>query len=103
MLLKARDVEITNDAHLSTLSRGELLAPPKLFGDFMCSNFAISDFVMALSLPVKISATYVLSCYGPKSDFTHVKHLYWGFNFTDKIIVNIFFNNKQRLSRDIIR
>ena len=103
MLLKARDVEITNDAYLSIPSRGWLLVPPKLFGDFMCSNFAILDFIMAFSLPVKTSATYVLSCYGPKSDFTHVKHLYWGFNFTNKIIVNIFFNNKQRMSRDIIR
>ena len=72
MLLKAGDDETTNDAYLSILSPGWLLVPPKLFGDFMCSNFAILDFVMALSLPVKISATYVLSCYGPKSDFTHV-------------------------------
>ena len=74
MLLKSRDVEITNDTYLSILSRG---CHQSCFGDFMCCNFAILDFVMALSLPVKMSAAYVLSCYGTKSDFTHVRHLYW--------------------------
>ena len=58
---------------------------------------------VALSLPVKTPATYVLRRYGSESDFTCVNSLDWGFNFPTKIIVNIFFNNKQRLSRDIVR
>ena len=41
------------------------------------------------------SATFVLRCYGPESDFISVNYLDWGF-----ITVNIFFNN--RLSRDIV-
>ena len=73
--------------------------PSKSLADFVCSNFAILDFVVtyivALSLPVKTSATYVLRGYGPESDFTCVNHLDWGFNVATKVIVNIFFNSKQ--------
>ena len=71
----------------------------KSFADFMCSNFAILDFVVTyivvLSLPVKTSATNVSRSYEPESDFICVNHLDWGFNVANKIIVNIFFNNKQ--------
>ena len=71
----------------------------KSFADFVCSNFAILDFVVtyivALSLPVKTSATNVLRSYEPESDFTCVNHLDWGFNVATKIIANILFSNKQ--------
>ena len=52
---------------------------------------------MALPLPVKILANYVLHCYGPESDVTCVNYLDWGFNFATKIVVNTFFNNKQEI------
>ena len=58
---------------------------------------------MALYLPVKTSASYVLRRYGPLSDFTCVTSLDWVFNFAIKIVVNIFFNNKQKLLKDIVR
>ena len=45
------------------------------------------------------SATFVLRCYGPESDFICVNYLDWGFNFATKITVNVFYN---RLSRDIL-
>ena len=47
------------------------------------------------------SATIVLRCYGPESDFICVSYLAWGFNFTTKTTVNLFFND--RLSRDTVR
>ena len=79
----------------------------KPLGDFVWINYAILDFVetdnVALFLPVKISATYVIYRYRPESDFTCVNHLDWEFNFVTKIIVNIFFSNKQRMSKDIVR
>ena len=60
----------------------------------MCNNFAILDFVetdiVALSLPARTMATYVLRLYRPESDFTCVNLLEWGFHFATKIIVNIF-------------
>ena len=79
--------------------------PSKSLADFVCSNFAILDFVVtcivALSLPVKTSATYVLRGYGPESDFTCVNHLDWGFNVATKDITNIFLT-ANRPSRDIV-
>ena len=45
------------------------------------------------------SATFVLRCYGPGSDFISVNYLHWGFNFATKITVNIFFSNKQTVKR----
>ena len=38
----------------------------------------------------------------PESDFACVNHLDWGVKVAAKIIVNIFFNYKHRLSRDIV-
>ena len=80
--------------------------PSKSLPDFVCSNFAILDFIVtyivALSLPVKTSATYVLHHYGPESDFTCVNRLGWRFNVATKIIVNVFLT-ANRLSRDIVR
>ena len=47
------------------------------------------------------SATFVLRCYGPESDFICVSYLDWRFNFATKITVYIFFNNKQTV-KDIV-
>ena len=71
--------------------------PSKSLADFVCSNLTVLDFIVtyivALSLPVKTSAT--------ESDFACVNHLDWGFNVATKIIVNIFLIIN-RLSRDIV-
>ena len=62
--------------------------PSKSLADLLC----YSGF--------RSSATFVLRCYGPESDFICVNYLDWGFNFATKITVNIF-SNTIRLSRDI--
>ena len=53
--------------------------PSKSLADFVCRNFTILNFVeidiVALSLPVKISATNVLLRCGPGSNFNSVNHL----------------------------
>ena len=92
ILLKAGDAYITNDAYLNIFfPRGGLFVPSKSLADFVCSNFAILDFfetdIVALSLPVKTSATSVFCRHGSESDFTCVNHLDWGFNFANKIFL----------------
>ena len=73
--------------------------PSKSYANYAFSNFTILNFALtyfvALSLPVKTSAAYVLRCSGPESDFTCVNHLDWEFNVASKIIVNVFLNNKE--------
>ena len=72
----------------------------------MCSCFAILDFVEGdiLSIgQVTRSAMYVLKYYGPKCEFCCQYHLDWGVKFASKIVVNIYFNNKQKQAKDCVR
>ena len=62
--------------------------PSKSLSDLLC----YSGF--------RSSATFVLRCYGPESDFISVNYLDWGdLTFAIKITVNIFFNNKHTVKR----
>ncbi len=47
-----------------------------------------------------MSAEQVLEIYSPKYSFTCEKHIEKGLIFAIKIIVNIFYNNKQKISSD---
>ena len=91
--------DLNNDAFLNILSRGGLFVPSNALAEFVCSQFAILDFVHSeiacLSIPERKSANYVLNCYGPSCDYVCENHSDWGFKFATKIVINIYFNNKQ--------
>ena len=105
--LTARNDDIINDQYLALLSRGGLFVPPKELADFVCSSFAILDFVenviLSVDKSVTKSAMYTLKQYGPSCEFCCRYHKDWGLKFASKIVVNIFFNNKQKQSKDIVR
>ena len=87
------DQEMQNDQYLTLLSRGGLFVPPKELAEFVCSCFAILDFVEGdiLSIDqVTRSAMYVLKYYGPKCEFCCQYHLDWGIKIASKIVVNIY-------------
>ena len=72
----------------------------------MYSCFLILDFVEGDILPigqVTRSAMYVLKYYGPKCEFCCQYHLDWGVKFASKIVVNVYFNNKQKQAKDCVR
>ena len=96
--------DLDNDSHLSLLSRGGLFVPSKIFTEFVCSSFAVLDYIendiRSTTFPVRKSATYVLRKYGSKCEFTCESHQDWGFTFATKIIINVYFNNKQKLAKD---
>ena len=101
--LTVHDQDLQNDQYLTLLSRGDLFVPPKELAEFVCSCFAILDFVEGdiLSIgQVTRSAMYVLKYYGPKCEFCCQYHLDWGVKFASKIVVNIYFNNKQKQAKD---
>ena len=104
---KVSDDDLQSSPYLSLLSRGGLIVPPKDVADFVCNCFAILDFVekdiSSLNFPVRKLATYVLREYGPIPHFTCEEHEEWGFNFASKIIVNIYYNNKEKLLNDEVR
>ena len=70
----------------------------------VCNCFAILDFVgkdiSSLNFPVQKLPTYVLRKYAPVPQFTRDDHEEWRFNFASKIIVNIYYNNIQKLLND---
>ena len=103
--LTVHDQDLQNDQYLTLLSRGGLFVPPKELAEFLCSCFAILDFVEGdiLSIDqVTRSAMYVLKYYGPKCEFCCQYHLDWGGKFASKIVVNVYFNNKQKQAKDCV-
>ena len=104
--LIVHDQDLQNDQYLTVLSRGGLFIPPKELAEFVCSCFAILDFVECdiLSIgQVTRSAMYVLKYCGPKCEFCCQYHIDWGGKFASKIVVNLYFNNKQKQAKDCVR
>ena len=52
---------------------------------------------------VRTSAGLVLRKYSNSVRFACNEHLDWGMNFSTKIIVNIFYNNKQKEKNNTVR
>ena len=98
------DQDLQNDQYLTLLSRGGLFVPPKELAEFVCSCFAILDFegdILSIG-QVTRSAMYVLKYCGPKCEFCCQYHLDWGIKFASKIVVNVYFNNKQKQAKDSV-
>ena len=102
--LTVHDQDLQNDQYLTLLSRGGLFVPPKELAEFVCSCFAILDFegdILSIG-QVTRSAMYVLKYCGPKCEFCCQYHLDWGIKFASKIVVNVYFNNKQKQAKDCV-
>ena len=102
--MTSQQADLDNDSYLKTLSRGGLFTPSRCLADFVCNSFAILEYlehdIIAFEIPVAKAATYTLKRYGSVSNFTCETHRDWGFEFETKIIVNIFFNNKQKFKQN---
>ena len=99
---------IANDKYLNLLSRGGLTVPSPNLADFVCSCFAVLDFVgdhiqKYQVINVRQVSNNILQQYAPRVDFTCIDHVKWGFNFATKSIINIFFNNKEKIASDSVR
>ena len=107
-LMIGNDTEIKENHYLNLLSRGGLIIPSTQIAEFICSCFAILDFADNFIEKHKHSTTrkaaeIILDTYSPKYIFTCDQHIEKGYRFATKIVTNIFYNNKQRLSSDSIR
>ena len=54
-------------------------------------------------MPVAKVASYKLKRYGSFSHFSCNMYHDWSFKFVSKIVFEIFFNNKQKQSKDLVR
>ena len=81
------------------LSPGGLFVPSRQLVNFVCGSFAILYFlkkeIVLFEMPLAKVATYILKRYGFFSHFSCNMHHDWSLKFASKIVVNIFFNNKQ--------
>ena len=104
--LGSQEVDLEHDFYLKPLSRGGLFLPSRQLADFVCSCFSFLDFrkkeIVLLEMPVAKVATYILKRYGSFPHFSCNMHHDWSFKFASKF-VNIFFNNKQKKTKDLVR
>ena len=97
---KLLNVDLENDFYLKLLPHGGLFVPSRQLAHFGCGCFAILDFlekeIVLLGNPVAKVVTYILKRCGSFPHFSCNMHHDWIFKFASKIVVNIFFNNKQK-------
>ena len=98
---------VRNNSYLEILSRGGLTSPSQALADFTCNSFAALDFTCeAIEMqnePARSLAEYVLINYCHSELFTCHSHQDWGYKFASRIVANVFFNNKRKLTTANVR
>ena len=107
-LLRSNKIDLDNNHYLNILSRGGLTVPSSQLAELTCSCFAILDFIAPTLrrynvVNVKRVASMILAEFAPKRKIICSTHENWGRQFCFKVIINIFFNNKQKESLDTVR
>ena len=107
-MLVANEDGIINDKYLNSLSRGGLTVPSSNLAEFVDTCFAILDFVSKFGqkhkiLNVREVSNDLLYRYAPRVAFTCEDHMEWGFKFASKSVINVFYNNKEKIDSDSVR
>ena len=107
-LLCSNEVDIENNHYLNLLSRGGLTVPSSRLAELTCSSFAILDFISPILRTNDVTnvervSLQILDQFAPKQTIICPIHDKWGRRFTFKIIINVFYNNKQKETADSVR
>ena len=107
-LLSFTEIEdVEHNDYLKIRSRGGLTAPPQELADFTSYSFAVlgrtETAIQSEEGPARALAEHVLSKFCHHGKFTCCVHEGWGYKFASKTIVNVFFNNKKKLSNAAVR
>ena len=99
--------DISSD-YLDTLSRGGLTKPTEILAEFVCNGFAVLDSAkdLLLTFPhcIRKASLFTLERFQvSNNDFMCESHLELGKNLANKMIVNIFFNNEQKIKNSNLR
>ena len=95
-------------AYFQRFSRGNLTIPSACLSDLVCKAFALLDYYddklvgLGLSKCLHQAAAHILQHHLNHITFTCALHQENALNLTIKITVNIFYNNKQRLTNDAV-
>ena len=95
-----------DNKYFNMLSQGNLIIPSPAITEFVSNDFAkicYDKITTSQSIPTCCRIrTYWRNIL--KLSALHVKiHVEWGMHYSIKIIINIFYNNKQKISADSIR
>ena len=104
----SEDADSFENEYFKILSRGGLFVPSPSLAEFTCSGFAVLDICDAKIakfpiIPTRTCAEHILRQFLTSDGFVCTNHSSWGMQFALKIIVNIFFNNKQKEIADSVR
>ena len=107
-MIDANTNGLPSNHYLNLLSRGGLMVPSNALAEFVEGAFAILDYTDEFiqkekCLTTRDAAERILKLFAPKSIFTCCDHIELGRKFGARIIVNIFYNNKQKLASDEVR
>ena len=91
--------------YFDALNRGGLIVPSTALSDFVGSSFAILDYAKDHidNNLVRHTDELLLKKYAKKSIFACDQHSEEEFKFASRTVVNIFYNNKQKIFRDDVR
>ena len=99
---------VYENRYFNLLSRGGFTVPSPSLADFVVHSFAILDIVddkimKFPSIPTREAAEFLIKKYSSAVRFTCDLHCEWGMKFATKYIVNIFYNNKQKIQSDAVK
>ena len=94
--------EVEKNSYFELLSRGGLKVRSAVLKDYVAFGFATLDLTDALLQQygcdnICTGAQTVLNTYCTNVLFTCADHIVWGQKCANKIMTNIFYNNKQKL------
>ena len=106
-LVSSTITDVNNSGYLELHSRGGLTVPSQELADFTSNCFAALDVtdaaVQAEPGSSRSLSQHILSKFCYHGKFTCTVHENWGFEFASKIIVNVFLNNKKKLTNAKVR
>ena len=94
-----------DEDYLSLLSRGGLLTPSDALSTMVSTLFAQVDYIHSFiqTTSVQKFAEHSLLKYALHAAISCHKHELFNRRSTIKVVINIFFNNKQKLASDCVR
>ena len=101
--------DVTHCHYLNLLSRGGLTCPSTALADFVCQLFSALDAIESIlqkhakNISIRKAAELVISGLFEQVSFTCNIHDELGKKWAIRTIVNIFFNNHQKISNDTVR
>ena len=100
---------VEHDGYLQQFSREGLIKPNIALRDFIFQTFSVIDFIsptiktITKNVYVRIVSERILLNLGCSTNFTSDLHVECGGRLTTGTVVNIFFNNEQKHTSDLVR